>query len=145
MINATDVSTSLSHGLSTIGQSLYLTKKLLVHLHILLSTIVFVVLCITALQAMVVALEWMEKLLFQMMIIGFVCLTLVLLTSIWSFYPLINLFFWQKFIVSLFAWLVFATLLFGRQLFGWRGLQVIRWTLGGVFLVILIFIGSEII
>lgn len=133
--------------------------------HILLSTVAFSVLCITALQAVLLALqervlrrkhavaimqilpplEVMESLLFQMMIVGFVLLSFVLLSSVWCFYPFANLFLWQKLIVSLFAWLVFATLLVGRQFFGWRGAQVIRWTLGGVFLVMLAYFGSEVI
>lgn len=134
-------------------------------IHILLSTITFSVLCITALQAVLLAvqqrllrrkkavtiiqilppLEVMESLLFQMMVLGFVLLSFVLLSSVWCFYPFTNVYVWQKLIVSLFVWLVFATLLAGRRFFGWRGVQVICWTLGGVFLVMLAYFGKEIL
>lgn len=134
-------------------------------LHLLLSTLVFSVLCVTALQAVVLSmqdsllrnkrasgiitllppLEVVEKLLFQMLLIGLVLLTLLLATSLWSFYPILISSFWQKACLSLFAWLVFIILLIGRHYFGWRGQPAIRWTIGGVFLVIAAYLGSAVL
>ncbi len=132
--------------------------------HILLSTLAFSLLCIAALQAILLAwqerllrnkhargiirmlppLEVMETLLFQMIILGFMFLSMVLLTSIWSFYPVLSANLWQKLILSMVAWLVFAILLVGRWYYGWRGQQAIRWTLCGVFFVMVTYFGSEI-
>lgn len=133
--------------------------------HILLSTVVFCILCVAGLQTLLLTLqeyflrhkktshmiqilpplESMENRLFQILLAGFVLLTLLLITSFWSFYPLLLTSLWAKTLVSLFAWIVFAVLLTGRYKFGWRGKVAIRWTLSGVFLVMLAYIGSELI
>lgn len=131
-------------------------------IHILLSTLAFSLLCIAALQAILVALqerllrskqaggiirilpplEVMETLLFQMIILGFVLLSVVLLSSLYSFYPMMTPSLWQKIALSSVAWFVFAILLMGRWYFGWRGQQAIRWTLCGVFFVMVTYFGS---
>jgi len=131
--------------------------------HIILSTVAFSLLCIAALQAILLAilerqlrhspnakalqilppLEIMESLLFKMIAIGFIFLTAVLVTSFWSFYPVLFTQFRQKTLLALVAWLVFATLLLGRKFFGWRGQQAVRWTLSGVFFVMLTYFSSE--
>lgn len=134
-------------------------------IHILLSTLAISTLCIAGLQAILLAiqeralrtkrvigvlqilppLEVMEELLFEMVIVGFVLFTIVLLTSLFSFYPILVTPLWQKSVLALFAWFLFAILLAGWCFLGWRGLQVIRWTLGGVFVVALIYFGSELL
>ena len=133
--------------------------------HILLSTLTFTVLCIAALQALSLAfqeyllrhkratgfinllppLETMEVWLFRIITIGFILLTIVLITSLWSFHPIWVSPLWQKTLLSLFAWLVFAGLLSGRCILGWRGWLAVRWTLCGVCLVIVTFFGSELL
>lgn len=134
-------------------------------LHVLLSTLMLSILCITALQALLLAaqeyllrhkrvaimtiwlppLEIMENLLFRMLVIGFVLLTLVFLSSLWSFYPIWISPLWQKALLSLLAWLIFAALLIGRHFLGWRGRHAIFWSLGGVVLTMLIFFSSELL
>lgn len=131
--------------------------------HILLSTLAFSVLCIAALQAVLLAVqEWllrhkhavgimqilppleiMETLLFQIIGLGFVLLSIVLITSVLLFHPLWVSPLWQKTLVSLFAWLVFAVLLIGRSYYGWRGRLAIRYTLVGVLVMMLAYYGSE--
>ena len=46
-------------------------------------------------------------------------------------------------IFYLFSWGVFAALLAGRQLYGWRGRIAIRWTLAGFIILLLAYIGSK--
>lgn len=127
--------------------------------HILLSVLTFGVLCIAAMQALVLAflehrlrykhptgfvqklppLETMESLLFQIIWLGFLLLTLVIGLSFYFFYGVLQFDLWLKIILSILAWLVFAILLLGRYLFGWRGRKAIYWTLCGVVLLIIIF------
>lgn len=131
--------------------------------HILLSTLAFGALFIAAIQAVLLALqerqlrhkkgvgvlqilpplEKMERLLFEMIVVGFILLTVVLITSLWWFHTLLFTVFWQKSLLSFVAWLVFMVLLLGHWLFGWRGQQVVRWTLSGVFFVMVIYFSSE--
>ena len=51
----------------------------------------------------------------------------------------------HKTILSIFAWFVFALLLWGRWKFGWRGRKAIRWTLSGFGLLILAYFGSKLV
>ena len=49
----------------------------------------------------------------------------------------------HKNLFTLIAWLVFALLLTGRQMLGWRGRTAVRWTLSGFSLLLLAYIGSK--
>jgi ABC-type uncharacterized transport system permease subunit len=85
----------------------------------------------------------MEALLFEMIGIGFVLLTLALLSG---FAFLDNMFaqhLVHKTVLSVLAWMVFGGLLLGRRFRGWRGQKAIRWTLGGFLLLILAYFGSK--
>jgi len=82
----------------------------------------------------------LERLTFGFVEAGFVVLTVVLvvgaLTTIhWR---------WDhKTVFSLLAWAVFAALLGGRLLRGWRGRQATRWLYAGVVLLLLAYAGSR--
>ena len=88
-------------------------------------------------------LQTMERLLFQSLRIGFYLLTLSLATG----FIFIDDFFAQHLIhktaLSLVAWLIFATLIFGRRLFGWRGKQAITATQVGFAILVLAYFGSK--
>lgn len=91
------------------------------------------------------ALETMENLLFQMIGVGFILLTLSLLSG---FIYLENMFaqhLVHKTVLSVIAWLVFAVLLWGRWRFGWRGRKAIHWTLSGFALLMLAYLGSKLV
>ncbi|MCW8929176.1 MAG: cytochrome c biogenesis protein CcsA [Gammaproteobacteria bacterium] len=91
------------------------------------------------------ALQSMETLLFQMIKIGFVLLTLALLSG---FIFLDNIFaqhLVHKTFLSMIAWLLFAILLWGRWHFGWRGKKAIHFTLGGFIFLMLSYFGSKIV
>ena len=88
-------------------------------------------------------LQTMEMLLFQSLRIGFYLLTLSLATG----FIFIDDFFAQhlihKTVLSLVAWVIFATLIFGRRLFGWRGKQAITATQVGFVILVLAYFGSK--
>ncbi|MFU8798227.1 MAG: inner membrane protein YpjD [Gammaproteobacteria bacterium] len=128
--------------------------------HILLATVVFIVLCLAALQAIFLAvqekqlhhkqltgiiqklppLQTMEAWLFRLISIGFILLSGLLLSSTLFFHMTPQLL--QKTIISSIAWGVFAGLLAGRHWWGWRGKCAIWATIGGVILLIMIYFGS---
>lgn len=87
-------------------------------------------------------LETMENLLFQMISMGFILLSLVLITSV-IFFPLFfSIRLWPHTITAILSWLVFAVLLSGRKIFGWRGYKAIGLTMSGVSLVILSYVAT---
>ena len=91
------------------------------------------------------ALQDMESLLFRFISLGLFLLTIALVTG---FFYLDNLFghnIAHKTILSLIAWLIFATLLVGHLKFGWRGRTAIRWTLSGFFILMIAFFGSKLV
>lgn len=87
----------------------------------------------------------MEKLLFQIIWVGFFLLTITLISG--TFFS--NEVFGQPFTFThktffgVVSWSVFAALLIGRQFYGWRGRIAIRWTLTGFVILLLAYIGSK--
>ena len=51
----------------------------------------------------------------------------------------------HKTLLSIFAWLVFAVLIWGRWKRGWRGRVAVRMTLAGIVLLLLSYFGSKLI
>lgn len=90
-------------------------------------------------------LETMETLMFQMIGVGFFLLTLTLVSGIFFSEVVFGkpLKFTHHIVLSLFAWVAFAVLLFGRWRFGWRGRNAIRWTLGAFSLLVLAYFGTK--
>jgi len=41
------------------------------------------------------------------------------------------------------SWCIFAALLAGRRIYGWRGRVALRWTLAGFIVLIVAYIGSK--
>src|SRR5206468_1310629 len=72
----------------------------------------------------------MERLLFQIILAGFVFLTLTLATGIAFSETLFGraMKFDHKTVFAVASWLIFAALLAGRYLYGWRGRVALRWT-----------------
>ena len=133
--------------------------------HILISILAYSLLSVAAVQALLLAvqdkqlrnrhpggfiralppLETMEGLLFQMIGVGFILLTLSLISG---FVYLENMFaqhLVHKTILSVIAWVVFGVLLWGRWNFGWRGRKAIKWTLIGFALLMLAYLGSKLV
>lgn len=133
--------------------------------HILLSMLAYSVLGLAAFQAILLAvqhnqlhnhrpggfirslppLQAMERLLFQMIGVGFVLLSLSLLTGIMFLEDIFAQHLVHKTVLSLVAWTVFAVLLAGRWQYGWRGRTAIRWTLSGFIFLMLAYFGSKLV
>ena len=87
----------------------------------------------------------LEKLLFSLIGLGFILLSLTLLSgTLFSGEVLGRAFrFDHKTLFTLLAWLVFAVLLVGRKMRGWRGRTALRFTLVGFALLLLGDVGSR--
>lgn len=87
----------------------------------------------------------MEKLLFRIIWLGFVLLTLTLLSGVIFSKEVFGqpLTFTHKTLFGFISWGVFAALLIGRKLYGWRGRVAIRWLLTGFVILLLAYIGSK--
>lgn len=131
--------------------------------HILTSIIAYSILALAALQAILLSIQNrflhahqpggfirmmpplrnMEVLLFEVIVFGFVALTISLGSGLIF---LENMFAQQlahKTVLSILAWFVFLTLLIGHWKLGWRGRTAIRWTLGGFISLMLAYFGSK--
>jgi len=133
--------------------------------HILLSILAYSMLTIAAVQAIALSaqdkllrekkfqgllnalppLQTMEALLFEMLWAGTVLLTLALLTGWLFFDDALEQKLAHKMFFSSIAWLVYATLLWGRVTQGWRGHKAIHWTLGGFIALMLAYFGSKLV
>lgn len=91
------------------------------------------------------ALLTMEKLLFRMIWIGFILLSLTVLSGIVFSEELFGraLRFDHKSVFALLSWLLFASLLAGRRWRGWRGKTALRFTLAGFATLALAYVGSR--
>lgn len=87
----------------------------------------------------------MESVLFKLIAMGFFLLTLTLITgAIFSetiFQQAMK--FSHKTLFAIISWLIFAALLVGRHLYGWRGRKALRWTLSGFSALLLAYVGSR--
>ncbi len=152
----------------TIKQSPLITEpvhSVALQLHILISLLAFSLLSIAVLQALLLAiqdrhlhnhhpggliralppLQLMENLLFQLITVGFLLLSLALLTGFIFLDDIFAQHLVHKTVLSCTAWLVFAVLLWGRWQFGWRGRIAIRWTLWGGILLMFAYFGSKLV
>ncbi|HEX9174186.1 MAG TPA: cytochrome c biogenesis protein CcsA [Telluria sp.] len=91
------------------------------------------------------ALLTMEKLLFRLIGIGFVLLSLTVLSGIVFSEQLFGIAMrWDhKSVFALLSWLLFAALLAGRYWRGWRGKMALRFTLAGFATLALAYVGSR--
>lgn len=134
-----------------------------IQLHIVLSLIAYALFAIAAVQAIYLGvadyklrhhrpsmdflppLPTMENVLFQLTGFAFVLLTVSLvlgsmyIADIWAQHLS------HKIVFSLLAWGVFATLIFGRWRFGWRGRRAIKFVIIGFTLLALGFFGTKVV
>ncbi|MBL8324333.1 MAG: cytochrome c biogenesis protein CcsA [Rubrivivax sp.] len=86
----------------------------------------------------------LERLTFRFVQAGFTVLTLTLLLGAFTAANAAVPWRWDhKWVFSLLAWGVFAALLAGRRLRGWRGRQATRWLYAGAGLLLLAYVGSR--
>lgn len=87
----------------------------------------------------------LENLLFRMVELGFLILTLTLLSGIFfseSIYGQAFLFTHMT-VFGIASWLIYAALLTGRRVYGWRGRTAIYWTLAGFLTLLLAYVGVK--
>jgi ABC-type uncharacterized transport system permease subunit len=129
--------------------------------HIFLSTISLIVMIAAGIQAVLLMLqdyllrhdqqnrlhflppiETLEKYLFRTLWFGFILLLMVFISSLIFFGNVFIPALREKSILTLAALSVFALLLWGRHVRGWRGRIAIRWTFLGVILLLMIYCGT---
>jgi ABC-type uncharacterized transport system permease subunit len=91
------------------------------------------------------ALLTMEKLLFRLIWMGFILLTLTVLSGLLFSEQLFGkVMRWDhKSVFTLLSWVLFAALLAGRRWRGWRGKTALRFTLAGFATLVLAYVGSH--
>jgi len=87
----------------------------------------------------------MEALLFRLIHVAFLLLTLTVISGVFFSESLFGkpLPFDHKTLFAIIAWFIFAALLLGRHLRGWRGRLALRWTLAGFIALLLAYVGSR--
>ncbi|MDF2868074.1 MAG: ABC-type uncharacterized transport system, permease component [Gammaproteobacteria bacterium] len=157
---------SIILAISSPDQSIVNTALNLVSLvHLLLAIAAFSTFCLAACQALLMAIQnWqlrhkdtrhalrilppvesMEKLLFQLIGVGFILLNILIVSSFYFFNDIFYPPLLSKILLAVLAWLIFAILLVGRFLFGWRSNTVICWTLSGVVLLLICYLVNQLI
>ncbi|NQZ52953.1 MAG: cytochrome c biogenesis protein CcsA [Piscirickettsiaceae bacterium] len=133
--------------------------------HILLSLAAYGLFILAAIQAIILAMQerqlrqhnisgvmrklppvqTMEHNLFQLITVGFILLTIGFITGIIFIEDLFAQHLVHKTVLSITAWIVFATLLWGRWKYGWRGNTAVKWTITGSIFLVLAYLGSKLV
>jgi len=131
--------------------------------HVLISLLAYSLLAMASVQAVLLAiqdhhlrnrhpggfirslppLQTMEVLLFEMIGAGFILLTLALLSGFMFLEDMFAQRLAHKTVLSITAWIVFGSLLWGRFKAGWRGQRALIWTLTGFVVLMLAYFGSK--
>lgn len=131
--------------------------------HILLSLLAYGMLTVAAVQAFVLLiqdkglhsghpsamiralppLQTMDRLLLQFLLFGMGLLTSGILSGFYFLDDMFAQHVAHKTVLSMIAWCLFATLLIGRHVKGWRGALASKWTLAGFAVLMLAFFGSK--
>ncbi len=87
----------------------------------------------------------LESLLFRLLGLGFTLLTLTLITGVLFSEEIFHkpAEFNHKTVFAVLSWLIYAVLLGGRKLRGWRGKVAVRWTWVGFAMLLLAYVGSR--
>jgi ABC-type uncharacterized transport system permease subunit len=87
----------------------------------------------------------MEKLLFRIIGVGFILLTLTLISGVVFSEQIFGRAFQFNHMVlfGIISWLLFGVLLLGRFYKGWRGRTAVRWTISGFFFLVLAYLGAQ--
>lgn len=136
-----------------------------VGLHILFSIVAYAVLALSACQAILLFIQHrqlkhgnlqgvmrvfppiqvMESMLFDTIWLGEVLLTVAIGLGFLYLDNLFDQHLVHKTILSLVSWVIFAILLGGRHVRGWRGLTAIRFTLSGFAILVVAFFGTQLV
>lgn len=133
--------------------------------HVLLSLLAYATFTIAALHAVLLSaqeqrlkkrqtskllrflpsLQSMEQLLFQIIWAGEILLSLGILSGFIFLEDMFAQHLVHKTMLSLLAWCIFAILLWGRHVLGWRGNTAVKFTLGGFAVLMLAYFGSKLV
>ncbi len=156
--------TLLGEWLWPLGHQLIQNSTPLSSAHIVISLLAYSLLSVAVVQSLMLAwqerqlrshqpsrflrslppLETMESLMFGMIGLGFLLLTLTLVSGIFfseEFGKALR--FNHHIVLSLISWVVFAVLLLGRWRLGWRGRTALHWTWSGFALLVLAYFGTK--
>jgi ABC-type uncharacterized transport system permease subunit len=134
-------------------------------LHISSSILAYAVLTLAAVQAAVLALQdrqlkhrhtsgiiqilpplqLMEGMLFELLWIGLALLTIAILSGAVFVEDIFAQSLVHKTVLTIVAWLLFSTLLWGHYQLGWRSKTAVRLTLAGFTMLVLAFFGSKLV
>jgi ABC-type uncharacterized transport system permease subunit len=134
-------------------------------LHISSSILAYAVLTLSAIQAAVLALQdhqlkhrhtrgiiqilpplqLMEAMLFELLWIGVALLTIAIVSGAVFIEDIFAQHLVHKTVLTIAAWLLFSTLLWGHYQLGWRSKTAVRFTLTGFALLMLAFFGSKLV
>lgn len=134
-------------------------------MHILLSILAYSLLTIASIQALMLAyqnrqlkqkhfhgvmgilppLQTMESLLFDIVWAGFLFLSLSIVTGVIYIDDIFVQKLSHKTVFSILSWVIYAVLLAGHQIYGWRGASAVRYVLGGFAALMLAYFGSKLV
>jgi ABC-type uncharacterized transport system permease subunit len=134
-------------------------------LHISSSILAYAVLTLAAIQAAVLALQdhqlkhrhtrgiiqilpplqLMEGMLFELLWIGVALLTIAIVSGVVFIDDIFAQSLVHKTVLTIAAWLLFSTLLWGHYQLGWRSKTAVRFTLTGFAMLMLAFFGSKLV
>ena len=134
-----------------------------IQIHILISLVSYSVLALAAGQAVLVSiqrhylsshkpggfvrmlppLDTTERLLFSLLSVGFVLLSLALISGFIFLEDMFTQRLVHKTVLSCVGWAIFGILLFGRWRFGWRGKKAVHWTLAGYVVLVVAYFGTK--
>lgn len=132
--------------------------------HIFISLVAYALITLGALQALMLSwqhralhsrhpsglvrrlppMESVEELMFRFISVGFLLLTLALASGFIFIEDIFALHLVHKTILAVIGWFIFAGLLIGRHVAGWRGKTAVNWTLMGYSTLVLAYFGSKI-
>lgn len=136
----------------------------LLEIHIILSLAAYCVLLMACVQAIILKMQikelkhasrhrfWvsklpplqsMESLLFDMILLGFVLLSVALGLGAIATYDIFAQHIAHKTVFSALSWLIFGWLIFGHYRYGWQGLRAANMTIYGFVLLAIGFIGTK--
>ncbi len=131
--------------------------------HILISILAYSVLTICAAHAVVLIIQdrrlkshhtsglfWalpplqtMERLLFELLVTGFVLLTLAIVSGLMFVEDMMAQHIVHKSALTVIAWIIYGILIWGHFYLGWRGRVAARWTISGFLVLFTAFVGSR--
>ena len=134
-------------------------------LHVIISLISYSILCLSAAQSLILilqekklqdnkpigiiaslpSLDAMDKLLFKILALGVIFLSASLLSGFIFLEDIFAQHLIHKTILSILAWVIFVTLIYGREKYGWRGRNAANITLIGFFILFLSYFGTKIV